>query len=240
MILGEVTDIDLENRTDHLPRPQPGDGDAVRHADRGRRGRAVLLRQRPVRRVRPGHEEHRRRPRAARPDLRRLRARRDLRQRGGDRAPAHLRGRRRRPDRRRDGRTDRRARAPDAQARLPPDQHPRGAGDPARCRAPGAAAVRRQAGREDQGGAGEARRRGAARRDGHRRRRVGHRGRTTRTGRAAGSRRSRRSGPPGSRPARSASSSPTRPAPHSTAPAGSGSTPTSRCRATPRCSWSAT
>ena len=74
VLLGEVTDIDLEARTVTSARARPRDRDAVRLPDRGRRRRPVLLRQRPLRRVRPGHEEHRRRPRAARPDLRRLRA----------------------------------------------------------------------------------------------------------------------------------------------------------------------
>ena len=73
----------------------------------------------------PGHEDHRRRPRAARPDLRRLRDGRDRRQPGRERRPpADLRGRRRRPDRCRDGRPDRRARAPHPAPRLPGDQHP--------------------------------------------------------------------------------------------------------------------
>ena len=92
-------------------RARPRDGDAVRLPDRGGRREPVLLRQRPLRRVRPRHEEHRRRARAARPDLRRLRAgraRSDARRER--RPPAHLRGRRRRPDRCRDGRPDRRAR----------------------------------------------------------------------------------------------------------------------------------
>ena len=55
------------------------------------------------------------------------------------------------------------------QPRLPPDQHPRGEGDPARCRVAGAAPVRGQAGQEDKGRPGEARRRGPARRHGDRR-----------------------------------------------------------------------
>ena len=58
---------------------------------------------------------------------------------------------------------------------LPPDQHASGQGDPARRGTAGAAAVRRQARREDQEGAGEPRGRRPARRDGGRRRRVGHR-----------------------------------------------------------------
>ena len=95
-----------------LARAEPDHRDAVRHADRrGRRG-SVLLRQRPVRRVRTRHEEHRRRPRAARPDLRRLRAGRDRRDRRGDRPAADLRRRRGRPHRGGDGRADRRAGAP--------------------------------------------------------------------------------------------------------------------------------
>ena len=67
------------------------------------------------------------------------------------------------------------------------------------------------------------------RRDGHRRRRARHRdevqGRPRRADRDA----SPRSGPPASRPTRSAAPCPSRPAPRSTAPAGSRSTPTSPC-----------
>ena len=209
--------------------------------DRGRRCRPVLLRQRPLRRVRPRHEEHRRRARAARPHLRRLRDGRARRQPGRRRRPpADLRGRRRRPDRRGDGRPDRRAGAPHAAARLPVHQHPHARVDPGRRRPAGAAAVRREARRQDQGRAGEARRRGPARRDGDRRRRARHRGEVQGRPRPSGSTRSPRSGPPASRPARSGGPCPSRPAPRSTAPAGSASTPTSRCRGTPRCSWSAT
>ena len=91
------------------------------------------------------------------------------------RAPAHLRRRRRRAHRCRDGRPDRRARPPHAQARLPGDQHPSGPGDPARRGAAGAAAVRREAGRAHQEGPREARGRGDARRDGDRPRRARHR-----------------------------------------------------------------
>ena len=69
--------------------------------------------------------------------------------------------------------------------------------------AAGAAAVRPQAGREDQGGARGPRGRGPARRDGQRRRRARARGRGQGRHRSAGSRRSPRSGPPACRPARS-------------------------------------
>ena len=83
----------------HVPHPGPHHRAPLRRADRRGRRRPVLLRQRPVRRVRARHEEHRRRPRAARPHLRRLRARRAGRGPGRDRPAAHLRRRRRRPDR---------------------------------------------------------------------------------------------------------------------------------------------
>ena len=176
ILLGEVTGIDLEKRAGHLPGARPADRDAVRLADRGRRRVPVLLRQRPLRRVRTGHEVHRRRPGAARSDLRRLRdGRAGSLARRPRRPPADVRGRGRRADRRGDGGPDRRARAPHPAPRLPRDQHPHRAGDPARRRAAGAAAVRPEARRPGQGRAGEAGRRGDPRRDGHRRRRARHR-----------------------------------------------------------------
>ena len=58
---------------------RPGDRHVVRQPDPGDRRRTVVLRQRPVLQLRPGHEEHRRRTRAAGPDLRRLRDRRAAR-----------------------------------------------------------------------------------------------------------------------------------------------------------------
>ena len=140
-------------------RARPPHRDGVRLTARRRRGHPVLLRQRPLRRGRPRHEEHRRRPRAARAHLRRLRDGRARRQpRRERRPPADLRGGRRRPDRSRDGRPDRRACPPDAQARLPGHQHAHGPGDPARRSRPGAPALRRQAGRAHQEGPREARR----------------------------------------------------------------------------------
>ena len=81
--------------------------------------------------VRARHEVHRRRPRAARPHLRRLRAGRVHRRRGGATAAADLRRRRRRPDRRRDGRPDPRAGHLDAAQRVPQHRPDHGAGDPA-------------------------------------------------------------------------------------------------------------
>ena len=225
----------------HLPGAGPRHRHAVRLPDRGGRCRAVLLRQRPVRRVRTGHEEHRRRARAARPDLRRLRDGRARRHpRRQRRPPADVRGRRCGADRRGDGRPDRRARAPHAEEGLPGDQHPQGPGDPRRRRRPGAAAVRRQARPVDRQGAQGARRRGDARRDGHRRRRARPRGQVQgRPGRADRRGHQGVGGGRAGQPAR-ARPSPSRPARRWTDPAGSASTPTSRCRAIPRCSWSAT
>ncbi len=241
VILGQVDDIDLEARTvtsTVLNRTVVTPYDSlIVAAGAG----SVLLRQRPVRRVRARHEEHRRRARAARPDLRRLRAGRDLRGRGGDPAAADLRGRRRRPHRGRDGRPDRRARAPHAVQGLPPDQHPRGPHHPARrrparcCRrsAPSWARRRKKAleklGVEVQLGAhGRRRRRVGPRRAGQGRHPPPHRGHHQGVGR-------RRAGEPAGQAPGGADRRPARPG-----RAASASTPTSPCPATPRCSWSAT
>ena len=211
----------------HLPGARPADRDAVRLPDRGGRRRPVLLRQRPLRRARAGHEVDRRRAGAARPDLRRLRdgrARRHPRRAG--RPPAHVRRGGRRADRRRDGGPDRRARAPHPAPRLPGDQHPHRTGDPARRRAPGAAAVRAEARRQGQGRAGEAGRRGDPRGDGHRRRRARHRDEVQGRPHRADRHRHQDLGRRASRPTRSAAPCRSRPARRSTGPAGSPSTPT--------------
>ena len=85
----------------HLPH-------AVRQPDHRRRRRPVLLRQRPFRRVGAGHEDDRRRAGAARPHPRRVRAGRAVQRPGAPQEAADVRRGRRRPDRRRDGRADRR------------------------------------------------------------------------------------------------------------------------------------
>ena len=74
--------------------------------------------------------------------------------------------------------------------------------DPRRRRPAGAAAVRREARRQGQDRAREARRRGHPRRDGDRRRRARHRDEVQGRPRRADRRASPRSGPPASRPAR--------------------------------------
>ena len=128
----------LDPARPHLPH-------AVRQPDHRGRRRAVLLRQRPVRRVRAGHEDDRRRPGTARPDPRRLRAGRAVQRPGAPREAADVRRGRRRADRCRDGRADRGARRPDAQGRfrhIDPTEAP---GDPGRRRARGAAADGREA-----------------------------------------------------------------------------------------------
>ena len=85
---------------------------------------------------------------------------------------AHLRRRRRRPDRRRDLRTDRRAVAARADGQLPPLRPGRrGEGAAVRGRRGDPGDVRRPAVREGDEGAAEDRRRGAHRIDRHRRRR---------------------------------------------------------------------
>ena len=94
---------------------------------------------------------------------------------GRDRPAAHLRRRRRRADRRGDGRPDRGAGPAHPAPRLPPhrpDHRPRG---PPGRRPLRAALVRREARRARPAPAQPDRRRGAARRDGHRRRRRRHR-----------------------------------------------------------------
>ena len=78
VLLGEVTHIDLTNQTvdsillGHTYRHP------LRHPDRRRRCRPVLLRQRPLRRVGTRYEDHRRRPGVARAHPGRLRAGRAL------------------------------------------------------------------------------------------------------------------------------------------------------------------
>ena len=98
--LAEVTGFDLDKHTlaarDPLGKPMEIPYDSLIVAA----GRAdVVLRQRPVRALRPGHEDDRRRPRAPPPHLRRLRARRARGRSRGEATVAHVRGRRRRADR---------------------------------------------------------------------------------------------------------------------------------------------
>ena len=83
-------------------------------------------------RRRAGDEDDRRRPRAARADLRRLRDGRARARRRRPRALADVRDRRRRADRRRAGRADRRAVAPRAGRQLPQLRSRGGADRPAR------------------------------------------------------------------------------------------------------------
>ena len=95
---------------------------------------AVVLRPPRVRARRARHEDDRRRARAARPDLRCLRARRAGARPGGAAPPADVRGDRRGPDRRRARRAARGALAARAARQLPAHRHGRGADRPARRR----------------------------------------------------------------------------------------------------------
>ena len=145
-LLAEVTNIDLAKQEVRTEAPDGRTLDAgLRHAGRRGRGDALLLRPRRVRRVRARHEDHRGRPVPARPDPVGVRARRAVDGPGRAGRAADVRGDRRRADRRGDGRADRGAGAHRAAARLPLDQHPRGADHPAGGRARGAAAVRQEA-----------------------------------------------------------------------------------------------
>ena len=103
-ILGEVEDIDVEAREVHADEFGKPLTIALRQPDRGRRRGHLVLRARRVPRRLLRHEDPRRRPGAAGPHLRRLRAGRGRDGRRGAPAPHDLRRRRRRPDRRGDGR----------------------------------------------------------------------------------------------------------------------------------------
>ena len=220
VLLGRVTDIDLDARTVTSLSPARHDGHAVRQLDRRGRSRAVLLRQRSLRRVRSWDEEHRRRARAPRPDLRLLRARRVVHRPGRGRGVVDVRRGRGRTDGRGDGRPDRRVGAPNAATGLPADRHHEDEGDLARRGAGGARRVRRQAVQPRPRAAGQDRRRRPAQRQGRRRRQ--HRGGRDRSRRhgAAHQVALQGLGGRGQRLARSASSSPTRARPRSTAPVG--------------------
>ena len=195
VLLAEVTDIDLER---HRTGPARGRRAPVRrdlrHADRRRRGQALLLRPRRVGADGPGPEDDRGRPRDPPPRAQRVRGGRD---RAGPRPAArvaHVRGRRRRADRRRARRPDRRDRPRHAAARLPPHRPDERPDPPRRGRRPRAARVPGAAVREGQEAARAARRDGPDRppRDRHRRR--GRHGRGDRGRRGAPGRAHRRVG----------------------------------------------
>ena len=120
---------------------RPGGRPALRHPGGRGRGHPLLLRQGPLRRVRPGHEDHRGRPVHPGRDPVEVRDGRDRHRPAGTGRVADLRRDRGRPDRRRAGRADRRAGAHRAAPGLPLGRHPGGADHPARGRAVGAAAV---------------------------------------------------------------------------------------------------
>ncbi len=176
VLLGEVTHIDLAKKTVRsklLGHTYVTPYDTL---DRRRGCRPVVLRQRPFRRVRAGHEDDRRRAGTARAHPRCLRAGRAVQRPGTAREAADLRRRRRRSDRCGNGRADRRTRRPHAQGRVPAHRFHQGAGDPAGRRTRGAAADGREARQEGAGAAREDGRRDPAQRNGHRRRPQRHHG----------------------------------------------------------------
>ena len=145
VLLGDVTHIDLTDKTVTSELLGHVYITPVRQPDHRGGRRPVLLRQRPFRRVRAGHEVDRRRAGTARPHPRRVRAGRAVQRSGPPGEAADVHGRRRRPDRRGDGRPDRRTRRPHPQGRVPAHRLHQGTGDPARRRARGAAADGREA-----------------------------------------------------------------------------------------------
>ena len=136
VLLGDVTHVDLANKTVTSELLGHTYVTPVRQPDHRGGRRPVLLRQRPFRRVGARHEVDRRRAGAARPHPRRVRAGRAVQRSGPAGEAADVHRRRRGPDGCRDGRADRRTRRPHAQRRVPPHRFDHGAGDPARRRCP--------------------------------------------------------------------------------------------------------
>ena len=118
VLLGDVTHIDLSRQVRRLGVARPQLRNPFRQPDHRCRGRPVLLRQRPVRRIRARHEVHRRRAGIARSHHERIRGGRAVQRSGATQEAAHVHRRRRGTDRRRDGRPDRRTRGLHAQRRL--------------------------------------------------------------------------------------------------------------------------
>ena len=173
VVLGEVTRHRPRGAHGDLRAPRSHERHPVRQPPRRGRLRAVLVRQRPLRGVRPRDEVGRRRARAARPDLRCLRGRRGHRRPAGRRPGPDLRRRRRRPDRGRDGRADRRARATAPSSTTSGGSTP---GRPGSSSSTGPTPCCRRSASGSGSGQGAPRgdgRRGQARLDGHRRRRGG-------------------------------------------------------------------
>ena len=135
VLLGNVTHIDLANRTVRSELLGHTYVTPYDTPDR-RRGRGpVLLRQRPFRGMGARHEVDRRRAGVACPHPRRVRAGRAVQRPRPAREAADVHGRRCGPDGRRDGRADRRTRRSHAQRRVPAHRFDQGAGHPARRRA---------------------------------------------------------------------------------------------------------
>ena len=127
--LAEVTGFDLDRRIVHASTLGVRDRrDPLRQPHRGSRGHPVVLRPRRVRPLRPGHEDPRRRPRAATAHLRRLRDGRDGGRCRRTRAVAHRRHRRGRPHRGRAGRAGARAGGAKPPRRVPDLRPGHGAG----------------------------------------------------------------------------------------------------------------
>ena len=107
VLLGDVTHIDLGREVRRIGFARPHLRNPLRQPDYRRRRGTVVLRQRPLRRVRAGHEIDRRRAGGARTDLERLRTGRTVARSGTTGQAADVHRHRRRPHRRRNGRADR-------------------------------------------------------------------------------------------------------------------------------------
>ena len=176
VLLGDVTHIDLSRKVRCVGPAWSQLRNPLRQPDHRCRGRPVLLRQRPIRRIRARHEVHRRRVGTAGTHPERVRGGRTVQRSGAAEEAAHVHRRRRRTDRRRDGRPDRRTGRLHPEGRLPPHRLDQGTGHPARRRPRGAAAVWREARQASRRAAGEDGRRNPARGDGDRRRPRRHHG----------------------------------------------------------------
>ena len=126
VVLAEATGFDLEHREvvlDAAAQPGRKHHPRIRHADRRGRLAVQLLRPRRVAGRRARAEVARRRARHPQPDPGRLRGGRARARPTAAAGLADLRGGRRRPHRRGDGRADRRARAGRGARRLPVGRH---------------------------------------------------------------------------------------------------------------------
>ena len=240
VLMGDVEAVDLAAPVAARPVAGRRGRRRLRQPDRRGRRAAVVLRPPGVRGVRAGDEVDRGRAPAARADLRRLRGGGGRARSGAAEDVADVRRGRRRRHRRRDGGPDRRALAPRPARQLPADRPGGRPGGAARRRPDRAGGVPAEAAGQVGTGARADGRRAARERAGDRRRCERRRRRRRRPDGAADRRADadlvrRRRGVAAGGDAGRAERRDGRPR-----RAASRCCRTARCRATPRCSWSAT